>query len=122
MKNYHDIKNIRGAGHFKPQFNKYSANFFHEIIKVENLTDEVERINKKYNLELNCNFNSSHWKSNYIANEEVDTKNYSDISWSIIESKIQSNELPEYNLFYDNESRALVEKIYAQDIKVYFSI
>lgn len=134
LRSYNNIKSIPGSDHFTPQFGNYGIDFFHEIVKVENLDDEILRINNKYNLDLNCSFTSSHWvSSSHWARDESygisnDTeRKLNDINYSIIGSKkllkiIHLRKLPHYEWFYTTETRKLVEEIYKKDIDIYFSV
>ena len=97
--------------------------FFDEIVKVENLDKEINRINKKYNLSLNSNFSSNHWKKVSI-NEDYDDKiDYVNLKFNEIRLLLQNKSLPPYHVFYNNKDvRPLIEKYYSKDIELFFSL
>lgn len=88
---------------------------YSEIIKIENIESETDRLNKKYNLNLNCRFSSHHHvnKKNKIKNffntPSSDVKKYLD----------EQGELPTYDSFYNNEAKEMVYEIYKSDIESY---
>lgn len=118
LKSYHALKNITYADHFTPQFQKHGIDFFNEVIKIENLHNEVERINKKYNLQLNSKFSSKHWKLKKSNNKLIE--NYGIKKWNEVKKDIDNNSLPIYKSFYNKEIQQLVDKIYHKDIYLYF--
>lgn len=83
---------------------------FDEIIKIENIKNEINRINKKYNLNLDCDFSSRHHviKNNNLNSYVGDIK-YDDLN----------NNIPPYKYFYDDEIKQLVYDIYKIDIETY---
>lgn len=119
---YHKIKNKRGSDHIKPQTlgREYlNINYFDEIIHVEDLESEINKINKKYNLNLNCNYDSHHWTCKNISEK----KQYfvGNLSYNEISKLIKNNELPDYDYFYNDEIRQKVNEIYKNDINLYFN-
>ena len=123
LKKYKTVEHILycrpEADHVRPQTDRYhrGERFFNEIICVENLEEEIDRINNKYNINLDCNFNSDHWAS---KNQNKSNKEFcGNLEWSKIEQLINEKALPEYDCFYNQETKKLVESIYGSDIKLY---
>ena len=83
--------------------------FFNEIIKIEYLSDEIERINRVYSLNFNCDFTSDHF-----VNKNNDTEFVGNLKYSQIADKI-----PKYRYFYNKEIQSLVRNIYLDDIQSY---
>ena len=83
---------------------------YNEIIKIENIHSEIERINKKYN--INLEYNSV---SNHHSIKKLDEKKYVGyIKYSNIKN------IPSYRYFYDDERiKQLVYDIYKIDINLY---
>lgn len=93
--------------HYQGQY-FYLENTFKwdEIIKVENLDTEIDRVNKKYSLNLDCNYTSPHWRKNKtIKPSNIFIGDKTDISVSNVN----------YIDFYNDETRKLVEQIYVDD-------
>lgn len=119
---YHKIKNKKASDHITPQTlgNQYlNINYFDEIVHVEDLESEINRINKKYNLNLNCNYDSHHWACKNISEK----KQYfvGNLSYNEISKLIKNNELPDYDYFYNDEIKQKVNEIYKNDINLYFN-
>lgn len=88
------LKAVKGGeladSHWRCQYQSFEHTYgFDEIIKVENIYDEVERLNKKYKL---------NWK--YVSGSDHHRNS-------------------SYEDFYDEETQALVEEIYADDFEAY---
>lgn len=83
---------------------------YNEIIKIENIDSEIERINKKYNIKLEYNS-----VSNHQCQKHLNEKNYIGyIKYSNIKN------IPSYRYFYDDERiKQLVYDIYKIDINLY---
>lgn len=83
---------------------------YNEIIKIENIESEIERINKKYN--INLEYDSV---SNHHSIKKLDEKKYLGyIKYSDIKN------IPSYRYFYDDERiKQLVYEIYKIDINLY---
>ena len=83
---------------------------YNEIIKIENIESEIERINKKYN--INLEYDSI---SNHHSIKKLDEKKYVGyIKYSDIKNT------PSYRYFYDDERiKQLVYNIYKIDIILY---
>jgi hypothetical protein len=83
---------------------------YNEIIKIENIDSEIERINKKYNIKLEYNSFSNHHSQKHL-NEK---KYVGYIKYSNIKN------IPSYKYFYDDERiKQLVYDIYKIDINLY---
>ena len=83
---------------------------YNEIIKIENIDSEIERINKKYNIKLEYNSVSNHHSQKHL-NEK---KYVGYIKYSNIKN------IPSYKYFYDDERiKQLVYDIYKIDINLY---
>jgi hypothetical protein len=84
-----------------------------EIIQIENIHEEAKRLSKKYGLNFETEFTSNH---HLTKNKAIDTfvgrKKYS-------EFYNKKFEIPDYKCFYDDEIKALVDDIYADDIYGY---
>ena len=78
---------------------------FDHIIKIENLKEEIENLNKLNNKNLNYNFRSHH----HIIKNDIDI-NVSNIPFSKIKK------IPYYKNFYNEETKKLVDKLYKLDI------
>ena len=92
-----------GSSHYLPQYNeKFPNEYFNEIIKVENLNSEIDRINVKYNISLNPTHDSNHFKSKHISNANITFTGYS--SFDEINKMIENNNLPPYYYFYNDEN------------------
>jgi hypothetical protein len=83
---------------------------YNEIIKIENIHSEIERINKKYNIKLDYDS-----LSNHHSIKKIDEKKYVGyIKYSDIKN------IPSYRYFYDDERiKQLVYEIYKIDINLY---
>ena len=83
---------------------------YNEIIKIENIESEIERINKKYNINLEYESVSNHHSIKKLDEEKyVGYIKYSDIK-----------NIPSYRYFYDDERiKQLVYEIYKIDINLY---
>jgi hypothetical protein len=88
--------------------NSEKKNTFNHIIKIENLEKEIKNLNKRFNLNLNYDFTSSH----HIIKKRINT-NVSDVKFSKI------LEIPNYSSFYDKKTKDLVDEIYNLDIIEY---
>ena len=108
-----------GANHFLPQYDeKFPNKYFNEIIKVENINNEIVRINATYAICLNPSHDSHHFKSKHISNENITFAGYS--SYDEINKMIENNNLPSYYYFYNDDNiKNLVKEIFAQDILNY---
>lgn len=80
-------------------------NIFNHIIKIENLEEEINNLNKLYNLNLNYDYTSTHHIKK--INKKIDV---SDVKFS------QITEIPNYNNFYSKKTKDLVDEIYKPDI------
>ena len=107
------IKDIKNPNvHWQKQsrrIEKFNKNFFDKIIKIENIEDEINDINIKYNLNFIYKKDGKHHTKksdgiNFVGNS--------------IYSKIKNN-IPEYIYFYNNKIKNLVEIIYFDDLKIY---
>jgi hypothetical protein len=83
---------------------------WNDIIKCENIDEEIIRINNKYNRKFIHKFNSDHWntKRDNNSNEYL-----GDIYYN---NELKNNN---YKKFYNDKSRALVERFYNDDISYY---
>ena len=83
---------------------------YNEIVKIENIDSEIERINKKYNIKLEYNSVSNHHCQKHLNEKKyVGYIKYSDIK-----------NIPSYRYFYDDERiKQLVYDIYKIDINLY---
>lgn len=107
-----------GANHYLPQYNqKYPNEYFNEIIKVENINTEIQRVNEKYSVHFNPYHDSCHFKSKHISNENTTFVGYS--SFDEINKMIENNRLPHYSYFYDENIKNIVSQIFAEDIVKY---
>lgn len=99
--------------HWRTQYNEIESSFnFDEIIKIENLEQEVKRLNQKYDLNLKLYTHSKHHREKDTNKSEfIGRKKYSEFeNYQII---------PDYINFYDDETKLLVSQIYEKDIKTY---
>ena len=88
---------------------------YDEIIKLENLENETKRLNQKYNINLKCNFDSTH----HIKKKNKIDK-FFDVSASDVKKHLNENqELPIYDSFYTDEIKEMVYEIYKIDIETY---
>lgn len=80
---------------------------WNEIVKCENIHDEILRINKIYGRNFKSNFSSEHWNTNRLINE-----------YTYVGNIPYTSELHKHNYinFYNNISRELVERYYRIDI------
>jgi len=87
---------------------------YHEVVKIENLVQEITRINTQYHLQLNPHFSSGHhivrntnMSMHYVGNQPF--------------SPGEMSQVPPYAYFYLDhlENRSLVEKIYKEDLDHY---
>ncbi len=82
---------------------------FNEIIQIEYLDNEIQRLNIKYNLDLKTKYNSTHHVKNKVnINTFCGKINFSEL-------KV----MPTYNNFYNDEIKLLVDNIYGEDIITY---
>lgn len=96
----------------KLEIENNNKNIFGHIIKIENLEEEINKINKLYNIELKSTFSSHHHvkkNNNNIFNDELPYLKY---------DKIKNN-IPSYKHFYNEEIKKLVYDIYRDDILTY---
>ena len=103
-KKYNDI-------HYNLQMIKEekNINIFDKVIKIENLNDEVNKLNNKYKINLNSNFSSFHHnKKETKINKIFCYTKYSEIK-----------DIPNYKFFYNKKIINLVYKIYKEDIHKY---
>lgn len=121
LKGFDRIKSCGGCSHYLPQFTD-SINYdeYDEIIKVENLDDEIIRINKKYSMNLDSNFSSDHWLSDRV-DCNIKEEDCSNKPWNEINQDCVNNRLQPYKSFYSKETTKLVEQIFTEDIRMYFS-
>ncbi len=105
---YHPKCNINSHATTQVFYNE-KRNYWDEIIRCENLETEIKRINKKYNLHLNCNFNSYHWNKPKV--KKCNEKYVGSIEFS---KELCNNN---YINFYNEKTKALVEKLYKEDIE-----
>jgi len=83
---------------------------YNEIIKIENIDSEIERINNKYNIKLEYNSLSNH----HTQKKMHEKKYVGYIKYSNIK------DIPSYRYFYDDERiKQLVYDIYKIDINLY---
>lgn len=94
---------------FYPQKNNI---IFDDIIKIEQLHDEIIRINKKYNI---CLIYHGKKMNNRKTSNTTHLSNYSYKKFKGYKNNIPSN----YKLFYDKECFKLVDEIYKEDIIYY---
>ncbi|ABG53420.1 hypothetical protein Tery_4433 [Trichodesmium erythraeum IMS101] len=99
--------------HWRTQYQEIESRFnFDEIIKIENIEQEVKRLNQKYSLNLQLHTHSSHHhKKDKNKSEFVGRKKYSELEIS--------GTIPDYRNFYDDETKLLVSEIYEKDLKTY---
>ncbi len=99
--------------HWRTQYQEIESRFnFDEIIKIENIKQEVKRLNQKYSLNLQLHTHSSHHhKKDKNKSEFVGRKKYSELEIS--------STIPDYRNFYDDETKLLVSEIYEKDLKTY---
>ena len=98
--------------HYASQHHLLEKNqkIYNEVIKIENIDREIERINKKYNIKLEYNSFSNHHSQKHL-NEK---KYVGYIKYSNIKN------IPSYRYFYDDEKiERLVYDIYKIDINLY---
>lgn len=106
-----------GSGHWAVQ-NKYPEIIYDEIIKIENIHDKTERLNKKYNLNLNSDRTSGHHSLDLNHEKINDAFN---IPADAIKTLIRDNSkpLPTYDSFYNDEIKQMVDEFYGIDIESY---
>jgi len=102
-----------GGNHWRIQ-NCYPKVKYDETIKIENLEPETKRLNKKYNLNLKCNFTSDH---HVEKNDKID--NFFNTPASEVKNYLDENKIPEYDSFYNEEVINMVYEIYKTDIETY---
>ena len=81
---------------------------FDHIIKIEELSNEIEKLNNLYDLNLNCNFTSKHHQVKYNIEGDFSNLEFSKIS-----------KIPKYKNFYNDKTKNLVSKLYHDDIVKY---
>ena len=87
---------------------------FDEVIKIENIKKETQRLNKKYNLNLK-NFSSSHHHEklsevkDFFLIKRDEVKRWRD----------EHKGIPSYKSFYNDEIKRMVHEIYKSDIESY---
>lgn len=92
--------------HYNLQMIKLENNYtFDHIIKIENLEQEIKKLNKQYNINLNYNFTSTHHIKKITKKIDVSNVKFSQIL-----------EIPSYNNFYNKKTKDLVDEIYEPDI------
>lgn len=103
-----------GGTHWRIQ-NIFPHLKYDEIIKIENLESETEKLNKKYKLNLRCNFSSDH---HVIKQNKID--NFFNTSASDVKKYLDENkQIPKYDSFYNEELINMVYQIYKTDIETY---
>lgn len=106
-----------GSGHWNIQ-NKYPEIIYDEIIKIENIHNETERLNKKYNLNLNSDTTSTHHSLDLKQEEINDAFNMpADVILNL--TKDDSKPIPTYDSFYNDEIKQMVDEFYGIDVKTY---
>lgn len=99
--------------HWRSQYQEIESEFsFDEVIQIENLDMEVERLNKKYDLNLKIDSCSGHHHAkDKSINDFVGRKRHSQYD--------DVKNIPDYINFYDEEIKQLVSEIYEMDLKTY---
>lgn len=98
--------------HAKPQisnFEKANPNRINRIIKLENLQEEIEQLNKDFNLNLSFKTESPHH-----IKKDVEFKEFVGRT-----PHHQIKNVPEYKYFYDDEIKQLVTNTFKEDIELY---
>lgn len=99
-------KKYPSNSHYNLQMiNSEKKNTFNHIIKIENLEKEIKNLNKRFNLNLNYDFTSTHHIIKERINIDVSSVKFSQIL-----------KIPNYNNFYDKKTKVLVDEIYKADI------
>lgn len=102
-----------GGGHWCMQQRDPTLKF-DEVIKIENIKKETQRLNEKYNLNLK-DFSSSHHHEK-LSN----VKDFFLLKRDETEAWIRKHKgIPSYKSFYNDEIRRMVYEIYKPDIENY---
>ena len=115
--NFKNIDNEKIFDNYR--FNKMcfllsNNNTYDHIIKLENLHNDIENLNIKYNLNLNLEKNI---KLNIRKKHKHTIINFDYINSNI---NLYINKLPsDYSVFYNNETKNIVYNIYKDDIILY---
>jgi hypothetical protein len=103
-----------GGGHWRIQ-NIFPDINYNEVVKLEQLEDDVVRLNKKYNLNLKSDFDSDH----HVKKKNKIDK-FFNVSASDVKKHLDENEeVPTYDSFYNDEITEMVYEIYKTDIETY---
>ena len=92
--------------HGKQTFFKVNYNNIH-VVKMENIEKEIPKLNRKFNLHYKVYENQNVKKKNNNINYFV-----GDHKWKNLQNNIPNN----YTFFYNKQIKALVYKIYREDI------
>ncbi|MEQ8712197.1 MAG: sulfotransferase family 2 domain-containing protein [Cyclobacteriaceae bacterium] len=98
--------------HFRPQWRVYEEEFcFNKICHIENIDTEIEQINKatRANLSFKRVYSPHHTKLTPGTSRIVATDPFSSYAQAI----------PSYDLFYNKQTKGLVEQVYQSDITAY---
>lgn len=100
--------------HWTPQYSEdYESKFeFDEIIKIENLSEEVKRLNKKYNLKFHIDPYSRH---HHEYDEDIDKF----VGKTKYSNATNSEHVPTYEHFYDDEIKMIIQELYKKDFEKY---
>jgi hypothetical protein len=83
---------------------------FHEIVKVENMTESLQRIYERTGLNYSFSYNPRRSTSKIDHSIFVGT-----MSWDLVKNQIPYN----YGLFYNERIKAKVKKIFYWDLLLY---
>jgi hypothetical protein len=83
---------------------------FHEIVKVENMTESLRRIYEKTGLNYSFSYNPRHFSPKIQHSIFVGT-----MSWDLVKNQIPYN----YGLFYNEKIKEKVKKIFYWDLLLY---
>lgn len=98
---------IRNDWHHNRQIYQHYQQKKIEYIKMEEIDEQLPIINKKYGLNYTLETSSHHAKTQHVVGEFM-----GNVAWKKIK------QIPtDYSLFYNDEIRQKVEKIYGADIK-----
>jgi hypothetical protein len=84
---------------------------FDAIVKADNPSEALARINTEKNTNFRLGYNSSHFVPRHFETSSF----VGDMKYGQVKDAIPSS----YKYFYNKELKAIVEKVYEEDLRVY---
>lgn len=110
------------SSHSKLQFDNITEEYIDHIVKIENLESDLTEIDQKYKTKLLLAYqklNSDDITVSHKSNKNNEIKNFiGNLSYDELISRF-GNPIANYKYYYNQDSKALVENIYIQDIQEY---